>query len=114
MATIEWHLDNWARFMRVNKLRIGYPTKCLGFETGGSAGVEEFDHLADKCEITAAAEFDACVESLKPPRRCAIHHTYLGSKYTHTDLDMNLACAIIDLVTLSRRRSLNITQPPIL
>ena len=104
MANIDWHIDNWVRFMRTNRLNIGYPSRSLGIETGGSAGGEEFDHIADREENKAAAEFDCCIEALEAPRRCAIHHKYLGSKYRHADLATNLSCALIDLKRIAKKR----------
>jgi hypothetical protein len=104
MAAIEWHLDNWVKFMRKNRLTIGYPSRSLGMETGGSAGGEEFDHIADREENKAAAEFDCCIESLEAARRNAIHHKYLGSKFRFEDFEKNLFCALIDLKRIAKKR----------
>ena len=104
MANIDWHLANWVRFMHKNSLAIGYPSRSLGVETGGSAGSEEFDHIADREENKAAAEFDCCIEALEAARRNAIHHKYLGSKYRYTDYETNLFCALIDLKRIAKKR----------
>ena len=104
MASIDWHLDNWVAFMRTNRLTIGYPSRSLGIETGGSAGGEEFDHIADREENKAAAEFDCCIEALEAARRSAIHHKYLGSMFRFEDFETNLFCALIDLKRIAKKR----------
>ena len=72
---LDWHLDNWARFMRVGGLD-DLDTKMPSF---WSSGASDFDTMADNAEAQQAEAFDALVVCLPIDERIAVHHVHLGA-----------------------------------
>lgn len=74
-ARLEWHFDNWRRFMRKDDVTDGYPGKASGCVGGGYS--QTFDDMVDAEDVRCARIVDALVSSLVAVERAAIHHEYL-------------------------------------
>jgi hypothetical protein len=72
---LDWHLENWARFMRHGGLD-DLDTKMPSWWASGSS---DFDMMADRAEVQQAEAFDALVVGLLVDERIAVHHVHLGA-----------------------------------
>lgn len=72
---LEWHFDNWRRYMRKDDVTDGYPAKAAGCVGGGYS--QTFDEMMDASDIRVAMIVDALVSSLSPLERASIYHKYL-------------------------------------
>jgi hypothetical protein len=79
---VEWHLYNWARYMRTG----GYAGLSLPGRASGQIGIShaaDFDQLADNADRIAAKTCDSVIRDLKPLEQKAIRCGYLGEDWTH-------------------------------
>lgn len=78
---VDFHLFNWARWMRSGGTAIlGIPGRaCAGMGISHSA---DFDQLADQSDRVAAKAVDAVIRDLKPLEAKAIRCSYLGEDWT--------------------------------
>lgn len=74
-ARLEWHMDNYRRYMRSEDYGRDYPARSSGFVAGGNS--RSFDEMADASDIRCAQAVDALVGGLAPAERAAVNHTYL-------------------------------------
>lgn len=81
LAYAEWHLQNWAKWMRAASMRLGYPSKSAGLQCGGISGEDAFDHMCEEADSYAAKASDSSIESLAPREQGVIHHFYLHAVY---------------------------------
>lgn len=72
---LEFHFDNWRRWMRKDDVTEGAPRVAAGCVGGGYS--QSFDDMADASDIRCARIVDALVGGLKPTERAAINHRYL-------------------------------------
>lgn len=72
---LEFHFDNWRRWMRRDDVTDGYPGKAAGCVGGGYS--QTFDDMADAQDVRVAKVVDALVNSLTTLERAAIYHQYL-------------------------------------
>jgi hypothetical protein len=72
---LDWHLDNWARYMRAGN------SEELACQAAGiwQASSPDFDQLADAMELRCAEAVDAIVGSLPVDERVALYHVHLGA-----------------------------------
>jgi hypothetical protein len=78
----DWHLANWARWMRTCEVGIGYPHASAGLSSGGLvSGDDSFDHMADEADRQTAKIADAAINELDPRSQCAISNVYLASVF---------------------------------
>lgn len=85
---VEWHLLNWARYMRTgDKLR---PLRAMSRITGAGPNV---DDMHDGCDLSAAMQVDAIIRDLSVVEQCALHHTYLDAAYRFRDYEAALLSA---------------------
>lgn len=80
-ARLEWHFDNWRRWMRQDSVTDGAPGKAAGCVGGGYS--QTFDDMADAQDIRVARVLDALVNSLTPLERAAVYHQYLYAVFRH-------------------------------
>lgn len=94
---LEWHFDNWRRFMRRGDVTDGYPRKGAGCVGGGYS--QTFDDMADAADIRVAGIMDALVKSLPPMENAAIHHEYLYAvfRFSRDNFKTTLAAARLRL-----------------
>ena len=74
-ARLEFHFDNWRRWMRHDGVTDGYPGKAAGCVGGGLS--QTFDDMVDAADTRCACIVDGVVNSLSPVERSAIYHKYL-------------------------------------
>jgi len=74
-ARLEWHLDNWRRYMRSDVAVDGFPGRSAGCLVGGLSAT--FDELVDAADKRCAQAVDALMLGLAPAERAAISHIYL-------------------------------------
>lgn len=78
---LDWHLDNWVRYMRAPDTRgLGVVT-CRYWHSGSS----DFDTLADTAEMQCARTMDAVISDLPPVQRTCVHHVHLGVRFVYPD-----------------------------
>lgn len=80
-ARLEWHFDNWRRWMRKDHVTDGAPGKAAGCVGGGYS--QSFDDMADASDIRCARIVDSLVSSLGHLERAAIYHEYLYAVFRH-------------------------------
>jgi hypothetical protein len=80
-ARLEFHFDNWRRWMKKDDVTTGYPGKAAGCVGGGYS--QTFDDMVDAEDIRCARILDALVNSLEPIERAAIYHRYLYAVFRH-------------------------------
>jgi len=74
-ARLEWHFDNWRRWMRKDDVGEGYPRSAAGCVGGGYS--QTFDDMVDAADVRCARIFDSLVNSLSPVERAAVYHVHL-------------------------------------
>lgn len=89
-ALVAKYLDIWARWMRCDALRIGYPARSAGF-TG--RGLAHFEDLEDEGRNAAAVVLERIINDMEPSERAAVHHVKLHSVYRMRDLPGTFARA---------------------
>lgn len=72
---LEFHFDNWRRWMRKDDVTDGAPGKAAGCVGGGYS--QSFDDMVDAADVRCACIMDALVSSLSPMERAAVYHAYL-------------------------------------
>lgn len=81
---VEWHLWNWARYMRTG----GYAGLSISGRASGGIGIShsaDFDQLADLADRSSARACDAVIRDLKPLEQKAIRCAYLGEDWTRPE-----------------------------
>lgn len=77
---LEFHLENWSRYMRSPGLMIWYKNKASGTVGGGYS--QTFDELCDGADLACAEAVNAIINGdLTPAESCAVHHEYLEAAY---------------------------------
>ena len=71
---LDWHLDNWAQYLRTNGLKE-LDCKTSRYWTRN----DDFDSKADRAENEAARTVDAVVWDLPPMQRLSVNHRVLGT-----------------------------------
>lgn len=97
---LEWHFDNWRRYMRKDAVTDGYPGKAAGCIGGGYS--QTFDDMVDAEDVRVARILDALVNSLTPLERAAVYHEYLYAVFRHGrgELDQALGRARFRVASL--------------
>ncbi len=91
---VDYHLKNWAYWMRHPGIKLDYPSKSAGFITGGVSGVDGFDHWADGCDSEAVIIINRLIDDLEPDESAAINHIYLRAVYRLRDPESSFERAI--------------------
>lgn len=88
---LEFHFDNWKRWMKKDDVTDGAPGKAAGCVGGGYS--RTFDEMVDAADIRCAMIVDALVSSLTPVERAAVNHKYLYAVFRYgrgASLDQSL------------------------
>jgi hypothetical protein len=96
-------LDDWARWMKQDSHKLGYPSKTSYFSTGGESTSEVFEDMVSKSDMENIKIVDAVIDGLSNPQKIAINYRFLGGKkpmYYERDLGL----AIDNLLTIVGRR----------
>jgi len=67
-------MEDWADWQRGYRLKLGYPTKSAGIESGG--GSTSFDDICDESDAEVMRKVDACVNDLSLIQRSAVLKRY--------------------------------------
>lgn len=81
-AILDWHFQNWARWMGLDRMTRGYPSRACGCTSWGDSW--DNDTAEARSERKQAACVNALIEGLKPSQRAAIHHRYLHAVFQFT------------------------------
>ena len=73
-------LEDWARWMKSDNHKLGYPNKSSYFSSGGESTADVFEHMVDETDNTNVKILNACIESLNAPQKKAIYYRWLGGK----------------------------------
>jgi len=77
----EWHLNNWARWMRSSDTRLGYPSKSAGLQTAKVVGEDYFEIMCDDADSEAARISWQVIQDLPPMQGAIIQHIHLHSVF---------------------------------
>lgn len=80
----DWHLSNWAEYMRRGSVGVGYPSKSIGM-ANNSGRIHTFDDLAADVDDYSARVTDRIINDMPTRAGCAIHHHYLSSVYRFSE-----------------------------
>ena len=64
-------LDDWARWMKRDSHRLGYPSKSSYFSTGGESTSEVFEDMVSKSDMENIKIVDAVIDGLPKAQRTA-------------------------------------------
>jgi len=96
-------LDDWARWMKKDSHRLGYPSKSSYFSSGGESTSDVFEDMVSKSDMENIKIIDAIIDDLPIKQKQAINYRFLGGNrpmYYERDLEL----AIDNLLTISSRR----------
>jgi hypothetical protein len=75
VGRLEFHFDNWRRWMRKDNVTDGAPGRAAGCIGGGYS--QTFDDMVDAADVRCAMIVDSLVNSLSHVERAAVYHEYL-------------------------------------
>lgn len=75
---VEWHLDNWRRWMRSGQEVDGYG-ESTGVSGGGAS--QHFDDMVEASDRRCAEIVNTVIEDLPGTQQASIHHAYLAAVY---------------------------------
>jgi hypothetical protein len=78
-AILDFHLNNWARWMEREKLVRGYSNRACGCTSWGDGW--DNDTTEARNEAAQAACVNALINDMKPAQRAAVHHCYLHAVF---------------------------------
>jgi len=81
LSIAEWHLHNWARWMRSCDTRLGYPSKSAGLQTAKVVGEDYFEIMCEDADSSAAAISWRVIQDLPPIQGAIIQHIHLHSVF---------------------------------
>lgn len=68
---VEWHLENWRRWMHSGRAVEGHATQALGLSNGGAS--ESFDDMAEASDRRCAKAVNAVLDDLPHTQRIAVY-----------------------------------------
>lgn len=95
-------LESWANWQKGYRLKLSYPSKSAGFESGGYVS-RTFDELAEESDSDICQLIDYAVSDLLPVQSAAIHKRYLAAVFRFeranypealTEAHMTLICTL--------------------
>ena len=96
-------LDDWSRWMKVDKHGLGYPTSTSYFSSGGESTSEVFEDMVSKTDMNNIKVVDAVIDGLKKNQKAAIYYRFLGGKKPMF-YEKNLNLAMDNLLTMVGQR----------
>lgn len=96
-------LDDWSRWMKVDKHGLGYPSSTSYFSTGGESTSEVFEDMVFKTDMNNIKIVDAVIDGLKQNQKSAIYYRFLGGNkpmFYERQLDL----AMDNLLTIVGKR----------
>ena len=96
-------LEDWARWMKKDSHRLGYPNKTTYFLTGGESTSEVFEDMVSKSDMENIKIVDAVIDGLSNPQKIAINYRFLGGKKP-LFYEKNLDLAFDNLLIITGKR----------
>lgn len=78
-AILDWHLSNWARWMSLDRVTRGAPTRACGCTSWGDSW--DNDTAESRYERKQAACVNALIDGLNSAQRAAVYHQYLEAVF---------------------------------
>ena len=101
----DYHLSNWARWMRQYEERTGYDHQSA--VVGNYTASTSVDDMYDSRDKSDAKIANAAIESLTPIHQVAIHNVYLNSVWRYKgDLEAIFVEAVAAFWVLGQKRGL--------
>ena len=96
-------LDDWSRWMKVDKHGLGYPSSTSYFFTGGESTAEVFEDMVSESDMDNVKIVDSIIDDLPKQQKQAINYRFLGgNKPMYYERDLELA--IDNLLTIAGRK----------
>ena len=73
-------LEDWARWMKSDNHKLGYPSKSIGMSSGGESTSEVFEEMCSAQDMSNIRTIHAIIHSLEKGQQDAIYTKYLGAK----------------------------------
>lgn len=105
-ARLEWHLENWADYMRADQNRLGFPKRSLIIASGGGGAADAFEIMCEEVDIHCAEQMDAMIDSLRPPQRVAINHHWLQVRHCYPTQEYDLEMGYEALIIMADKRGM--------
>ena len=96
-------LDDWSRWMKVDKHGLGYPSSTSYFSTGGESTSEVFEDMVSKTDMNNIKIVDAVIDGLPDTQKSAIYYRFLKGKKPMF-YEKNLDLALDNLLTITGKR----------
>ena len=96
-------LEDWSRWMKVDKHGLGYPTSTSYFTSGGESTAEVFEDMVSKTDMNNIKIVDAVIDGLNKSQKSAIYFRFLGGKKPMF-YEKNLDLAMDNLLTIVGQR----------
>jgi len=96
-------LDDWAKWMKKDSHRLGFPTKSSFLSSGGESSHDAFEVMIEKADKNNVITINAVVHSLPKAQRQSIYARYLGDKKPMY-YEKHLELALDNLLTMASRR----------
>jgi hypothetical protein len=96
-------LEDWARWMKSDNHKLGYPSKSIGMSSGGESTSEVFEEMCSAQDMSNVRTIDAIIHSLDSSQQQAIYAKYLGAKPPFA-FYWQLEMAYDNLLTIAGRR----------
>jgi hypothetical protein len=90
---IDWHLDNWSRWMRSGQEVDGHARESSGLSNGGTS--KGFDEMVESEDRRCAQIVDAILDNLPPAHRISIYmeRGIMGRVFTFVRMTYSQALA---------------------
>jgi hypothetical protein len=96
-------IEDWARWMKSDNHKLGYPSKSIGMSSGGESTSEVFEEMCSAQDMSNVRTIDAIIHSLDSSQQQAIYAKYLGAK-PPLAFYWQLEMAYDNLLTIAGRR----------
>ena len=96
-------LEDWARWMKSDNHKLGYPSKSIGMSSGGESTSEVFEEMCSAQDMSNVRTIDAIIHSLDSSQQQAIYAKYLGAK-PPLAYSWQLDMALDNILTIASRR----------
>jgi hypothetical protein len=96
-------LEDWARWMRHEPNKLGYPSKSSTFSTGGESTNSSFEDMVESQDEQVMNTINAIVHSLDTQEISAVYARYLRTKKPFY-YELKLQLAIKKMLELSEKR----------
>ena len=99
-------LQDWSNWHKGYRIRVGYPPKSAGFQSGGSVSDDTSEHSYAAADNARFEIVEACVDDLMPAQNAAIYHRYCHTVYRMRDYTGSLSDAHDRLCIVFRQKGI--------